>query len=106
MDTIFKNGGKMKKVVFLMVAWVAVLVWIGVRNAKAEELNWYSGPKSSCHSLQVTLTKEGMLVIATSEATYFRPVREPALCQVGEKVQEAFTKTRDVARCWVGYVCK
>ncbi|WP_019906210.1 hypothetical protein [Methylobacterium sp. 77] len=63
-------------------------------------------PAMLCAEAAALVNRAGAIVMTTGPITYDRIVRDGGFCALPEAPKPAFEMTRDVAKCFVGYVCR
>ncbi|GJE15714.1 hypothetical protein [Methylobacterium marchantiae] len=63
-------------------------------------------PAMLCADAHALVSRVGAIVMTTGPITYDRIVRDGGFCPLPEAPKPAFELTRDVAKCFVGYVCR
>ncbi|MCJ2129408.1 hypothetical protein [Methylobacterium sp. E-045] len=63
-------------------------------------------PAMLCADAAALVNRVGAIVMTTGPITYDRIVRDGGFCPLPEAPKPAYELTRDVAQCFVGYVCR
>lgn len=79
---------------------------LSLLSPSAFAINHYDAPASGCRALQRSVAQDREAIIHTGTYTYFRVIAEGEYCQPGDRVSPKYTKTKDVAQCYVGRECK
>lgn len=59
----------------------------------------------SCAAAADLVARSGAIVLTTGPITYARFVRDGGFCTVETTTKPAYEQTRDLPRCFVGYLC-